>query len=1041
MSALFDKPTAVTGGKDNPDNINYTTYDYVPVWRFDPLSNTNWFAAGSSTPGDIDDWTATMNVNFDRIDNPSFTLEKPVQVQVTSYKNNCFRVRFNPDGPIRDVDRGPILQQQLNWIRKQEQSKGFDPKMGFTKEGFLKFETKDLNVIIYGNFKTRVTRKRDGKGIMENNEVPAGSLGNKCRGLMFVDRLYGTAIASVNENYRNDPDRKEGFYGAGEVNCEFWDSEQNRNKYILERTGIAMTNYNYDNYNYNQSDLIAPGYPSDPNFYIPMYFAAPWVVVKGCSGNSDEQYSYGWFMDNVSQTYMNTGGTSWNCGEENLAYMGAQCGPFDQHFVYGDGDGLEDVVQAFSLLQGKEFENQVLNKRAVMPPKYVFGYFQGVFGIASLLREQRPEGGNNISVQEIVEGYQSNNFPLEGLAVDVDMQQDLRVFTTKIEFWTANKVGTGGDSNNKSVFEWAHDKGLVCQTNVTCFLRNDNGGADYEVNQTLREKGLYTKNDSLTNTNFGTTNDGPSDAYIGHLDYGGGGNCDALFPDWGRPGVAEWWGDNYSKLFKIGLDFVWQDMTVPAMMPHKVGDAVDTRSPYGWPNENDPSNGRYNWKSYHPQVLVTDMRYENHGREPMFTQRNMHAYTLCESTRKEGIVANADTLTKFRRSYIISRGGYIGNQHFGGMWVGDNSSSQRYLQMMIANIVNMNMSCLPLVGSDIGGFTSYDGRNVCPGDLMVRFVQAGCLLPWFRNHYGRLVEGKQEGKYYQELYMYKDEMATLRKFIEFRYRWQEVLYTAMYQNAAFGKPIIKAASMYDNDRNVRGAQDDHFLLGGHDGYRILCAPVVWENTTSRDLYLPVLTKWYKFGPDYDTKRLDSALDGGQMIKNYSVPQSDSPIFVREGAILPTRYTLDGSNKSMNTYTDKDPLVFEVFPLGNNRADGMCYLDDGGITTDAEDHGKFSVINVEALRKGVTTTIKFAYDTYQYVFDGPFYVRIRNLTTASKINVSSGAGEEDMTPTSANSRAALFSDGGVGEYWADNDTSSLWMKLPNLVLQDAVITIT
>lgn len=1039
MTALSSKPTTTSGGSDNPDNIDYKTYDYVGAWGFNPLSNTNWFAAGSSSPGGITDWTATMNVNFDRIDRPDISVQHPVQVQVTSYNNNSYRVRFNPDGPIRDVSRGPILKQQLDWIRTQEKSQGCDPKIKFTDEGFLTFETKDLNVIIYGNFKTRVTRKSDNMVIMENDEVPAGGSGNKCRGLMFVDRLYGNAIASVNKNFHTDTTRNEAFYGAGEINCKYNDT------YVLERSGLAMTNFNYDNLNYNQPDLKPPGWGDKdfpPDYFIPMYYAAPWLVVHGRAGKSD-QYSYGWFMDNVSQTYMNTGDERWDSGQQDLAYMGAQYGPFDQHFVLGPGDGVEGVVRAFSLLQGKEFENQVLNKRAVMPPKYVFGLFQGVFGTTSLLRQYMPAGENNISVQDIVEGYQDNKFPFEGLAVDVDMQDDLRVFTTKGEFWSQNTVGSGGDPNNRSVFEWAHDKGLVCQTNITCFLRNNNSGKDYEVNRTLREKGLYTKNDSLTNTDFGMTNDGPNDAYIGHLDYGGGVECDAIFPDWGRPDVAEWWGDNYKKLFKIGLDFVWQDMTVPAMMPHKIGDPVD-QAPGGWPNDNDPSNGRYNWKTYHPQVLVTDMRYENHGREPMVTQRNLHAYTLCESTRKEGIVNNADTLTKFRRSFIISRGGYIGNQHFGGMWVGDNSTTSHYLQMMIANIINMNMSCMPLVGSDIGGFTSYvpspNDRTPCTADLMVRYVQAGFLLPWFRNHYDRWIESKQHGKDYQEFYMYKDDMNTLRSFVELRYRWQEVLYTAMYQNVESGKPIIKSVTMYNNDQNVKSVQDDEFLLGGRDGYSILCAPIVWENSDRRNVYLPVLSKWYRFGPDFDTKALESPLEGGQTM-DYWAPREATPMFVREGSILPTRYTLDGQNKSINTYTDDDPLVFEVFPLdGNNSGAGMCYLDDGGVTTDAEDNGAYSVLNVDATQNGGTKTITLTNDRYGYVFGGSFYVRVRGEKSPSSVKVSSGAGSGNVTASSVSDRCALFNSSDDGQYWVDGATDSVWIKLPNTVLQDAVITI-
>lgn len=136
-----------------------------------------------------------------------------------------------------------------------------------------------------------------------------------------------------------------------------------------------------------------------------------------------------------------------------------------------------------------------------------------------------------------------------------------------------------------------------------------------------------------------------------------------------------------------------------------------------------------------------------HGRGPIVNQRNLHAFTLNESTRREGIVTNADSLTKFRRSFIISRGCYIGNQHFGGMWAGDNGTTECYLQMMIPNIVNMNMSCIQLIGSDIGGFVQYgDTGTPTTPDLIVRFLQAGFLLPRFRNPNDRWIRDKEHGK-------------------------------------------------------------------------------------------------------------------------------------------------------------------------------------------------------------------------------------------------------------------------------------------------------
>lgn len=91
---------------------------------------------------------------------------------------------------------------------------------------------------------------------------------------MFVDRTYGSAIASVQENLTNDYTREERFYGVGEINCRYQEAGKDPT-YILERTGLAMINYNYDNLAYNKKELITPEKQGDPDYYIPMYYAAP----------------------------------------------------------------------------------------------------------------------------------------------------------------------------------------------------------------------------------------------------------------------------------------------------------------------------------------------------------------------------------------------------------------------------------------------------------------------------------------------------------------------------------------------------------------------------------------------------------------------------------------------------------------------------------------------------------------------------------------------------------------------------------------------
>ena len=60
------------------------------------------------------------------------------------------------------------------------------------------------------------------------------------------------------------------------------------------------------------------------------------------------------------------------------------------------------------------------------------------------------------------------------------------------------------------------------------------------------------------------------DPYIGEVYYGNDANGKELgspghYPDLGRQEVREWWGKQYQYLYEMGLEFVWQDMTTPAI--------------------------------------------------------------------------------------------------------------------------------------------------------------------------------------------------------------------------------------------------------------------------------------------------------------------------------------------------------------------------------------------------------------------------------------------------------------------------------------------
>ena len=1067
-------------------------YRYVPVNQFTPFSDTNWLLLGHVQDGGVDKsnpWLFWLTVKAINRGTKALAGDYKVGVQVVSYKRNIFRIRFDPSvgtGNYRDKIFGPVTESGLSAIRSSEISKGAPAKDLFQYDGGnLSFKTNDLKIEIDNNFLTTVFH--EGNVIHQDAESSNLSLG-----ATFVDPNFGRAVATVKLSEKNNPAIKERFYGQGEVNVtNSGKSVADGGYYVLGKTGLSMTNFNYDQISYVHPELAPVGYGQNtniPDYFYPMYFSAPWIVVLGSAGTSD-QYCYGIYLDNPSQTYTNTGDTIYgsNVGDTNNFYLGAQYGELDYYFVFGDAAGgirgVQEVTEGLSYLTRITPENTNNHfSYAALPPKYIFGYFQGVYGSIGQSKDAYkescsiPDNGNFFD--QILSGYQSVGIPLEGFAVDIDVQDTYNVFSTNSRFWV------GGDKSGKSIFEWAHGNGLVTQTNVTCFIKDkDPVGSVYS---SLVASGDYTKNVRADGGLFNNDGYGPKDAYCGQLSYGTNANITAIFPDWGKSGTAEWWGPNYNKLFEIGLDFVWQDMTTPSAQTHTIGNQVTDSD---WPsnqiyqaencaNSKSPSADNlkaaeaFNWRSYHMQALLTDPRYGDQKLASFAELRNLHAYSLCSATYKEGILKTNSSRSKFKRSYIIARGGQIGSHHFGGLWIGDNQTDTvqsgrgwDHLNLLIPQIASMNISGLSVCGADIGGFaqgdSSYDSSknegHPAEPQLLTRWVQAGFLLPWFRNHYDRWIgvdpssaencanwAKKLHGKPYQEIYESaynkvaansKTYQQVMKEAIEMRYRWQEVFYTAAWQNAFAGTPIIKAMCMWRGDPEIdydnKPELNSQFLLGGGDGQQIMAAPILSENQTQRKVYMPKGgLGWFRFDPSKDDSDVVKYFSSGTDV-TISADISTTPVFVQRGAIIPTRYTIDGSIKSINTYTEQDPFVFDIFSAVNSsNGSAQSYLDDGGVTTGAEDNAAWSVLTCsQSALSSTSATFKIIYDQdlpKGYKFGGNIFLRLSAVGTVSKISV----GGNNAQKITADKKYTFFTEAKKysQSFWIDKVSGSVWVAL-------------
>jgi alpha-glucosidase len=177
-------------------------------------------------------------------------------------------------------------------------------------------------------------------------------------------------------------------------------------------------------------------------------------------------------------------------------------------------------------------------------------------------------------------------------------------------------------------------------------------------------------------------------------------------------------------------------------------------------------------------------------------------------------------------------------------------------------VMGLGLSGLAFTGPDIGGF-----QGGADGELLVRWMQLGAFLPFFRGH-AALYSPNQEPWAFGEPYT-----SLNRSAIELRYQLLPYLYTAVWQCAQTGMPIVRPLVMAWPDDSRACALDDQFLCGD----ALLVAPVCQPGATSREVYLPA-GSWYDF---WTNERHD-----GPRAVAVTAPLDRIPVFVRAGAVLP-----------------------------------------------------------------------------------------------------------------------------------------------------------
>ncbi|MDR3170178.1 MAG: hypothetical protein LBU17_00975 [Treponema sp.] len=669
---------------------------------------------------------------------------------------------------------------------------------------------------------------------------------------------------------------------------------------------VSQLNYfNYDNMRYRQVygrgplECREPLYHSDPFF---MEFNA----------YPRENFVNGVFVDNPSQILMDIGYTN-----SSTCLIGTRF--WDSDIYLFAGDDAEDVMKTFMSFIGTP----------KLKPRYALGYHQGCYGY-----ETRED------VERVADDYRHCGIPLDGIHIDVDIQNQYQTFT----------INEANFPNPKEMFGNLAKRGIKCSTNITPVISSRD--PNYRTYREGEEQGYFVK-DRRTHLDDGNARRGQDfgggseyyldlddhenninsgKSYIGEVNYGGDWGTPGHYADLNRKEVRTWWGAQYQYLFDCGLEMVWQDMTTPCIR-----------------------NTRGDMKGFPFRLLISQDYYsgvggKEHKEVEAIKVWNLYSYNLHKATY-HGLNNLSSRWNK--RNFIVGRGSFTGMHRFAALWTGDNASEWDFLKINVAQVLSLGMSGQAMSGEDIGGFErEADWQKWVDPELLIRWTAAGAFLPWFRNHYiGRKKGAKlfQEPYEYQNLdldawnvpyeqrYLYAAVLPVCKHYIKLRYRLMQLFYDALFENTLNGLPICRPLFLNCGEDKALFNDKASFLSNEFFVRKdLLIAPVLDKESPEnghgkRDVYLPQGHNWYAY---MDNKRpLLPAVEGGSTVRDYDAHVNGDaghvgfivPMYVREGAIIPTlnveQYVGEFWDNGM-----ANPVTLNIYP-GKSGSYTM-YLDDG-----------------------------------------------------------------------------------------------------------------
>jgi alpha-glucosidase len=525
-----------------------------------------------------------------------------------------------------------------------------------------------------------------------------------------------------------------------------------------------------------------------------------------------ERRIYGIFLDNTYQTRFNFGAST-----DRFSYFQAQDGELRYYFIHDDSVG--NIIKHYTWLTG----------RIQLPPLWSLGFQQCRYSYYP-----------DTEVLNIARTFREKDIPADVIYLDIHYMERYKVFT-----WDKER--------------FAHPADLIARLKELGFhvvLILDPG--------VKVEEGYPAYEEGLKAGMFVQYPDG--EPYSGQVWPGW-----CHFPDFTKPEVREWWGQQYKDLVEIGVEGFWNDMNEPAV-----------------------------WGKHFPDVVEFDydgQRVSHKKAHNVYGQQMIRA--TYEGVRK--LMGNT-------RPFTLTRAGYAGVQRYTAVWSGDNSSWDSGMIADCKILNSMGLAGLSFVGYDVGGFVGEAGIP-----LFRRWIALGAFAPFYRCH--TMINSKDA-----EPWAFGEEAEEIaRNYIKLRYRLLPYIYSLFYEATQTGMPVQRSLALYYpfDERIYQPDYAAEYLFGN----ALLVCPVTSEHPYNK-VYHPDEI-WYDLINDTLLE------DSGEVV--IETPKDKIPVFVRGGQLLLLQsdisttdartdgileiHLYDGLQDSDFTYYEDDGTTYD-FEQGN-----------------------------------------------------------------------------------------------------------------------------